>query len=713
MNEYYRAEEQAIAEKEIAEKEIAAKKHWQILVEQINHHDALYYQKDAPEISDSEYDNLKRELENLETEFPYLQNPDSPTQKIGAAPLDKFAKINHLLPMLSLNNAFNAAEVSSWEERNRKFLGLSDNSPLYYICEHKIDGISFSALYLNHTLKYIATRGDGISGEVITDNMLTLGFPEKLPEDAPEIIEIRGEVFMPHEAFLALNSTLDDRDKFSNPRNAASGSIRQLDANITAARGLDYFVYGYGEIKYKTAQNTIKIKNHHREMMQLFSDWKFKILPEGGRIYNTHSTLSAMLEYYETQLEKRHLLAYDIDGLVYKIDDLHLREKLGFAGRAPRWAIAHKFPAEQAITTLEAIDIQVGRTGVMTPVARLKPVNVGGVIVSNASLHNEEEIRRKDIRIGDMVIIQRAGDVIPQIVSVSARGSDTSPYQFPNKCPICGSNAVREDQEAAIRCSGGLGCKAQLLERIKHFVSRGALDIEGLGEKQIAAFLNEGLISNVADIFKLHEQRTALENREGSGVKSTNNLLTAIEKAKTVNLERYIFALGIRHVGDITAKLLARHYGNFTAWRAAMEMLAKESLAKESTEKSAELANIDGIGPKVVQSLAIFFADKDNSTIVDNLSNILNISSYQEAITDSPLAGKTILFTGSMEKMTRDAAKATAERLGAKVASGVSAKTDFLVAGKEAGSKLKKANELGVKILSEEEWLKIITPQIN
>jgi len=673
----------------------AAKARHKQLAAELEKHNALYYQHDAPIISDAEYDKLMRELEKLEQDFPSLKTAASPTQKVGAAPLEKFAKVKHKVPMLSLNNAFTMEEVLDWEQRNRKFLRLQEYEDIHYICEHKIDGVSFSALYEQRKLKYVATRGDGEEGEVITENMLTVqNFPSTLPSDAPDIIEVRGEVFINHHGFSILNEQFDEGDKFANPRNAAAGSLRQLDKNVTASRPLRYFIYGWGAISDETV-----FGNSHITAITKLEYWGFNSLPANGRIYITGGDLQGLLDYYDVELKQRANLPYDIDGLVYKINSLEQREKLGTVGRAPRWALAHKFPAEQAITVVEGIDIQVGRTGALTPVARLKPITVGGVVVSNATLHNEDEIARKDIRIGDTVVVQRAGDVIPQVVEVKQHAADSEPYHFPDHCPVCGSLAVREEGEVARRCTGGLACEAQLVERLRHFVSRGALDIEGLGEKQITAFWQDGLIKNAADIFALHAKADIIEKREGWGKKSVDNLMAAIEAAKDVPLAKCIFALGIRHVGEITAKLLAKQYGSFSAWLAAMRQLP---------ENIEELENIDGIGPKVATAIADFFREPHNVAVVDELAGHLRVADYEKVAVHSPVSNKTVVFTGSLVKMTRDAAKATAERLGAKVASSVSAKTDFVIAGEDAGSKLKKAQELNVKILSEDEWLEMI-----
>jgi DNA ligase (NAD+) len=679
-------------------------KKWQELAAQIERHNALYYQHDAPEISDAEYDALFRQLQALEAAHPELQTPDSPTQKVGAAPLEKFAKVKHSVPMLSLANAFDEEEVREWEKRNKKYLGLLDDKRIEYTAEYKIDGLSFSARYENGILQHVSTRGDGEVGENITDNMLHVcgdpfhkePFPKQLQANiypTPKVLEVRGEAYMSHIDFKALNDSLLDKEQFANPRNAAAGSLRQLDESITASRKLRYYVYGYGEWE-PFPQNCYTLQ----QVREILIDYGFTcapLLPHSG------NDVAELMRSYQLALNSRNDgdVGFDIDGIVYKINSLELQKQLGFVSRAPRWAIAHKFPAEQAITTIEAIDIQVGRTGTLTPVARLKPITVGGVVVSNATLHNADEIARKDIRVGDSVVVQRAGDVIPQVVEVKSRGEGSTPYIFPTHCPVCGSHAVREEGEAATRCTGGLSCDAQIVERLRHFVSRGALDIEGLGEKQITAFWQDGLIKNAADIFTLHTQYDMIATREGWGKKSANNLMAAIEKAKNVPLAKLIFALGIRHVGEINAKLLAKYYGSFEAWLAAMKALPAGA---------QELSNIDGIGPKVVAALTEFFTEPHNASVVDALAAHLHVAAYENTAVASAISGKTVVFTGTMEKMTRDAAKATAERLGAKVASSVSAKTDFLVAGADAGSKLKKAAELGVKTLTEDEWLGMI-----
>lgn len=661
------------------------------LCEEIRRHNALYYQHATPEISDGEYDALFRKLEALEKQYPELQTPDSPTQKVGAAPLEAFAKVRHSVPMLSLNNAMNEEEVREWDARIRKFLGR-ENEAIAYVCELKIDGLSFSARYEKGRYTLGVTRGDGEVGENVTANLATI-LPQFLKGEYPDILEVRGEVYMTHEAFQRLNEGRSAEEQFANPRNAAAGSLRQLDAGVTAQRELSYFVYALGEVSEEFASSQFAI-------LQRLNLLGLRTLPKDFLHLSRSADLSQIFHYYQFLLSQRSELPFDIDGTVYKVDNLKYQKDLDYVGRAPRWAIAHKFPAEKAITILEGIDIQVGRTGTLTPVARLKPITVGGVVVSNATLHNEDEIARKDVRVGDTVVVQRAGDVIPQIVEVdsSKRPPESVAYVFPDHCPVCGSIAVREEGEVARRCTGGLQCEAQLVERLRHFVSRDALDIEGLGEKQIAAFWRDGLIQSPVDIFHLRQKREEILQREGWGEKSVDNLLAAIEKARDVSLEKFIFALGIRHVGEITAKLLAWHYGSFAAWSSAMQ----------SAYAAQQLENIDGIGPKVVRALIDFFAEPHNLEIVQKLGDELRIADAKARASDSPISGKTVVFTGTLERITRAAAKARAESLGAKVASSVSANTDYVIAGSDAGSKLKKATELGVRVISEEEWLTMI-----
>lgn len=681
-----------------------AREDWEELANQIRHHDKLYYQNDAPAISDAEYDALRRKLEALEATYPSLVTQDSPTQKVGAAPLETFDKVRHTVPMLSLGNAFEEEDVVDFLERSRKFLGLAETEEVAVVTELKIDGLSFSARYEQGRFVLGVTRGDGEVGENITAN-LSMILPLRLKGNPPEVLEVRGEIYMRRADFFALNKRRGEEKEavFANPRNAAAGSLRQLDAEITRSRNLQYFVYSWGEVtnshwKYQTAA----MESFRSSGLHTIEDF---LLASGIEQKATATTLAEIMDFYRHVQAMRPELDFDIDGVVYKINRLDWQKRLGFAGRAPRWAVAHKFPAEQARTVVEGIDIQVGRTGALTPVARLRPVNVGGVMVSNATLHNEDEIARKDVGIGDTVIVQRAGDVIPQVVSVdvSKRPEGWVRYVMPDVCPVCGSLAVREEDGVAKRCTGGLSCEAQLVERLKHFVSRDAMDIDGLGEKQIAAFWQDGLIGNVVDIFSLPQKLDEIGKRERWGQKSLDNLVKAIEHARThTQLEKFIFALGIRHVGDITGKLLARHYGSAGGWLAAMEQLPLGG------EAVAELDLIDGVGPKVVKALTDFFSEPHNAAVVRGLVSALEIRDAEKVAADSPVSGKTVVFTGTLVKITRSEAKAGAESLGAKVASSVSAKTDYVIAGEDAGSKLKKAKELGVRILSEDEWLGII-----
>jgi DNA ligase (NAD+) len=676
---------------------------WKKLAKEIRHHNALYYQKDSPEISDGEYDKLFHRLKTLEAQFPELTVPDSPTQTVGAAPLATFSKVRHSLPMLSLNNAFSHEEVHEFEERVRRFLGLPESETIAYVCEPKIDGLSFTARYENGKFMQGATRGDGEVGEDITQNLATI-LPLKLEGHAPKLLEVRGEVYMTKNKFAALNQLreADGEALFANPRNAAAGSLRQLDPKITASRRLDYFVYGWGQVSDDAAE---QMKTHRGFMRHIKREWGLNIAQMGFALADDGQpadpkSIDDMLAAYQKMASERAQLPYDIDGVVYKIDRLDWRERLGEVGRAPRWAIAHKFPAEQAITTIENIEIQVGRTGALTPVARLTPVNVGGVMVSNATLHNEDEIERKDIRIGDTVVIQRAGDVIPQVVQVKEHHAHSRKFDFPHTCPVCGSHATREEGEAVRRCMGGLICPAQAKERLRHFVSRDAFDIDGLGEKQIELFWEKAFIRTPADIF--HLPFDEISQLEGYGEKSITNLKAAIEKARTVQLNRFVYALGIRHTGEITAKLLARHYGSYAAFKAAL------TEAKPENDAWNDLLNIDGMGQIMAEAVTDFFHEEHNQKLLSQLEPELTIEDAEQVSGNSPVSGKTVVFTGTLEKMTRNEAKARAESLGAKVAGSVSAKTDYLVAGADAGSKLKKAKELGVTVLTEDAWLELI-----
>lgn len=695
-----------MSESRVESREVAQAEHAR-LAELIRYHDKRYYQQDDPEISDAEYDALRRALEALEAQYPELTTPDSPTQTVGAAPAEGFKKIKHAVPMLSLANAFSEEDVRDFVEGIRKFLKLDSDEPVRLAVELKIDGLSFSARYEKGQLVYAATRGDGEVGEDITENIRQLkDFPQQLiGSDWPDVLEVRGEVYMDRKNFALLNEAqLKNGGKlYANPRNAAAGSLRQLDPSVTANRNLHYSVYGWGEISegYDTG-------NSHLDFLGRLSRGGKGFVIEAWDILD--SLDGVMKKYQETmELREQLKLELEIDGLVYKVDRLDWQERLGKVARTPRWAIAHKFPAEQAITRIEAIEIQVGRTGTLTPVARLSPITVGGVVVSNATLHNADEIARKDIRVGDAVTIQRAGDVIPQVVKVelAQRPADAVPYVFPDACPVCGSAAVREEGEAATRCTGGLICAAQAVERLKHFVSRSAFDIEGLGAKQIEVFYAEGLISNPADIFTLAardaQSLQPLKHKKGWGEQSAHKLFAAIENARRVTLPRLIFALGIRHVGMENAKLLAKHYPTFTQWQDAM-MAAQDV----TSEAYAELLSIDGVGAVMAGAVTQFFAEPHNCELLDALLPHLHVQAMKMVQSDSPVSGKTVVFTGTLTRMSREEAKASAERMGAKVAGSVSAKTDFVVAGEAAGSKLKKAQELGVMVLSEDAWIAMV-----
>ncbi|WP_395665706.1 NAD-dependent DNA ligase LigA [Methylocella sp.] len=683
-----------------------AKREHRKLGEEIAGHDARYYQQDAPSVSDAEYDLLRRRYGELEKRFPQLSQADSLTRRVGAAPSEKFAKIRHKIPMLSLGNVFSDAEAFEFVARVRRFLGLDAEAPLAVTAEPKIDGLSCALRFENGVLTQAATRGDGFEGEDVTANVRTLEqIPDRLRGAPPEILEVRGEVYMDRADFAALNARQAEagRPLFANPRNAAAGSLRQLDPEVTAARPLHFFAYAWGEIEPAPPAAT------QLGMIEAFRSYGLPVNP----LTTLGHSPEELLACYRRVEEMRAGLPYDIDGVVYKVDSLALQERLGFVSRAPRWAVAHKFPAEQATTVLRAIEIQVGRTGALTPVARLDPVTVGGVVVSNATLHNEDEIARKDIRVGDTVRVQRAGDVIPQVVGVvlEKRPPGAAPYAFPDHCPVCGSAALREiDEKTGVadvvrRCTGGLVCAAQAIERLKHFASRGALDIEGLGDRLIEQLFADGTIRTAADIFTLAERdRAALKkfkDREGFGEVSARNLFAAIEARRAPPLNRFIYALGIRHVGETNARRLARHFGTFAALRETARLAAPDS------EPRAEINNIDGVGPVVAEAVADFFMEPRNEDALDALLAQVSPQPMEAIVSTSPVAGKTVAFTGALERMTRDEAKAMAERLGAKVAASVSRKTDLVVAGPGAGSKLAKAAELGIETISEEDWLKL------
>ncbi|MEJ0091970.1 MAG: NAD-dependent DNA ligase LigA [Methylocella sp.] len=670
-------------------------------------HDRRYYAEDAPTISDADYDLLRQRYGALETAFPELATPDSLTMRVGAAPSEKFAKVRHKIPMLSLGNIFSDQDVAEFVARVRRFLGRAPDAPLPVTAEPKIDGLSCSLRFEDGALVQAATRGDGFEGEDVTANVRTMAeIPAKLSGAPPKILEVRGEVYMTHADFAALNARQAAAGKviFANPRNAAAGSLRQLDPAITAGRALHFFAYAWGEVEPQLPADT---------QMGMVAAFKKFGLPVNPLMTLCHSADELLAQYRRIEA-MRASLGYDIDGVVYKIDALALQERLGFVSRSPRWATAHKFPAEQATTVLRDIEIQVGRTGAMTPVARLDPVTVGGVVVSNATLHNEDEIARKDIRIGDTVRIQRAGDVIPQVLGpvLEKRPTDAVPYVFPQFCPVCGSAAIREiDEKTGVadvvrRCTGGLICAAQVIERLKHFASRNAMDIEGLGDKQIEQFYHDGLIKTPADIFTLEARDkaslTKLKNRDGYGETSTRNLFAAIEARRKPALNRFIFALGIRHVGETNARRLARHFGSFEALRAVGRAASAGSEARE------EINNIEGFGEVVAEAIGDFFAEPHNEEVLDALLGHVTPQPMEAIASQSPVAGKTIVFTGALEHITRDEAKAQAERLGAKVAASVSKKTDLVVAGEGAGSKLAKAAELGVETISEADWLKLM-----
>lgn len=671
------------------------------LAREIAHHDRRYYQQDAPEIADAEYDELRRRNAAIEARFPELIRPDSPSQSIGGgAPEGGFAKLRHRVPMLSLDNAMGAEEFTEFCARARRFVGLPPDAPLDFVAEPKIDGLSINLTYEKGRFVHGATRGDGTVGEDVSANLRTMDtVPVRLKGRAPALIEIRGEVFMTKSDFLAMNEAqaAAGQKVFANPRNAAAGSLRQLDPSITAGRPLSLFAYAMGEASEQVAGT-------HWEYLERLRHWGFRVNPLSRHIEGE----AAASDFQADIAAERSGLGYDIDGVVYKLNDLALQRRLGFVGRAPRWAIAWKFPAEQAMTVLKEIRIQVGRTGALTPVARLEPVNVGGVLVQNATLHNEDEIKRKDIRIGDTVVLQRAGDVIPQIVSVVSerRLRGAKPYHFPDKCPACGSQAVRPPGEAVRRCTGGLICPAQRVERLIHFVSRPAFDIDGLGEKTIQEFFDEGWLHSPADLFRLPAREAAIAEREGWGRVSARNLSRAIEARRRIPLDRLIYALGVRRIGDSNAKLLARHYGSYDHWRA--QMLAATVVGSEARE---ELGSIVGIGPAIAQELADFFAEHRNVETLDELVAELTVedATRSTAVADSEIAGKTLVFTGTLETMTRPEAKARAEALGAKVTDSVSKKTDLVIVGADAGSKARKAAELGVKTITEAEWRTLST----
>ncbi len=673
----------------------------QRLAKKIAHHNRLYHAEDSPEISDADYDALVRRNNELEAAFPHLIRADSPSRMVGAAvEASPLMKVRHEQRMMSLDNGFSEEDIAEFVGRVRRYLALPEGEGLALTAEDKIDGLSLSLRYEQGVLVRAATRGDGEVGEDVLANVRTIGdIPERLAGDLiPDIFEIRGEVYMSKQDFAALNAAQAERGEklFANPRNAAAGSLRQKDAKVTAARPLRFLAHGWGVV------SEVPGATQH-EVMQAIAAMGVPVSPMLRRV----ESLEELLAHYREIERLRADLPYDIDGVVYKVDRLDWQARLGFVAKAPRWALAHKFPAERAETTLQAIDIQVGRTGKLTPVGRLVPVTVGGVVVSNVTLHNRDEIARLGVRPGDRVLVQRAGDVIPQVVENRTRDEARDPYVFPDHCPKeyggCGSEAVAEEGEVDVRCTGGLICPAQQRERLKHFVSRAALDIEGLGEKTIAEFLDAGFIHKPGDIFRLKAKRSAILAREGWQEKSVDNLLASIEARRGVDPGRFLFALGIRHVGAVTAKDLVKSFGSAEAVGEIGRRLAAGSI-----EATAEVTSIDGIGPAVAEALGDFFHEPHNGEIFDDLIEEVRPAAFVSTARETEWSGKTIVFTGKLETMSRDEAKAQAERLGAKAAGSVSAKTDLVVAGPGAGSKLKKAAELGVRVVDEAEWAEIM-----
>ncbi len=674
-----------------------------ILAMELKAADDQYYQDDAPVLTDAEYDALRRENSELEAAYPHLIRPDSPSKKVGAKPSSKFGKITHKVAMLSLDNAFTDEDVADFAARVKRFLSLPETANISFTAEPKIDGLSAALRYEDGKLVSGATRGDGKVGEDVTANLSTLGtIPQTLNgDDWPDVVEVRGEVYIGHDDFQAMNAAQVDAGKepYKNPRNAAAGSLRQIDPSITKQRPLKFFAYTWGDISAPFAKTQM-------EAVEAFKQWGFDVNPH----MKCHDTAKDMIAHYHDIETRRADLGYDIDGVVYKVNDLALQERLGFVSRAPRWAIAHKFPAEKAITRLNDIDVQVGRTGALTPVAKLEPITVGGVVVSNATLHNEDEIARLGVKPGDTVEIQRAGDVIPQVLRVVKDGGG-APFTLPHQCPVCGADAVRDEDEKTgrvdviRRCSNGLLCPAQATEGLKHFVSRRAFDIDGMGAKQIEAFYAKGLVVEPADIFTLEARNNeiGLESWEGWGQTSASNLFAAINARRTIDFDRFLYALGIRHIGQGNANLLAKHYLSWDKFYADIRAIEDKLSAPW-----LELMGIDGVGEGAADAVRDFFQRASNEKLLSNLLEQVTIVDAEAPSSDSPVSGKTVVFTGKLELFSRDEAKAKAQSLGAKVSGSVSAKTDFLVAGPGAGSKLKKAEALGVKVLTESEWLTLI-----
>ena len=689
------------------------------LKSEVKKHDEAYHSLDAPLISDAKYDQLRQKLEKYQGQFPQFFNEDD--NKVGAKTLDNFKKIKHRKPMMSLSNGFSKEDISDFIERVKRFLGIVEDAPnadlfsqnnsakIELFCEPKIDGLSFSARFENGKLINAATRGDGVEGEDITANIKTINnFPQQLNgTNLPKILEVRGEVYMGKKDFTNLNLKQEESGAkiFANPRNAAAGSLRQLDPKITAARNLSYFAYGLGEVSDDF------ICNSQNQLHQKLAEFGFSCEPNSFLFSN----LDQIINFYQKISDTRYDLDYDLDGMVYKINDFDLQKRLGFVARSPRFAIAHKFPAEKAKTQIEDIVIQIGRTGALTPVANLKPVNIGGVIVSRATLHNKDEIARKDIRIGDIVVVQRAGDVIPQIVEVdlTKRSQTSAEFQFPVNCPICDSQIIKSEDDVVLRCSGELSCPAQLKETLRHFVSKDAFDIAGLGRKQIENFFNEGRIKNFADIFTLEKREQISEDplakKSGWGQKSIENLFAAINAKREIILDKFLYAIGIRHVGETTAKMLAQHFISYQKFKDLILQIRENPANKEQNQDYQDLVALDGIGEKMAQSIINYFCNDQNFTMILDLEKELNIIDAKAKTTNSKFAGKSVIFTGGLEKMSRGEAKKSAEELGLKVVGSVSSKTDFVVVGVDPGSKLKKAKDLNLTILNEDEWFDLIS----
>jgi len=678
-----------ISVKDLAESDALMELH--SLAEEIAYHDDRYHREDNPEIIDAEYDALRKRNNEIEAKFPKLVLENTPSKKVGSTVSEKFKKVKHIFPMLSLDNAFSREDLENFTNKVKRFLDFPLDTELEFIAETKVDGLSCSIRYENRKLVQALTRGDGEYGEDITKNVLTVrDIPHILPEDAPDIFEVRGEVYMKTKDFFELNERQEKRGEkiFANPRNAAAGSLRQLDSSITAKRKLHFYAYGWGECSGDLGLSIEEFRNKLKE-------WGFALNGPA----QTMDDFEDMIYYYRKVQEARPYLQYDIDGTVFKVNEFSYINRLGFIGRAPRWAIAFKFPAEQAITFIKDIKIQVGRTGALTPVAELEPINVGGVIVSRATLHNEDEIVRKDVRVGDEIVIQRAGDVIPQVVEVKKHAPKSEVFKFPHTCPVCGSPAIRENDDVIRRCTGGLNCPAQRVEKLKHFVSREAFDIDGMGVKVIEELFEEKIISNPSDIFSIENTglKDTISNWEGWGELSYNNMINGINEKRTIPLAKFIYSLGIRYIGEQNAKLLAKHFGTIESLYSAL-----------TSESIAELINIDGIGERAANEISSFFKDKKNLEEVNKLIEILNIEPFENNSIETAITGKTIVFTGGLSSMSRAEAKAKAESLGAKTSSSVSTKTDIVVAGADSGSKLKKANELGLEIWTEEDWIELI-----